>query len=142
MLWEELTMRQRLTFAILAGLAAICACSNTKQAPKGIDADGTFYIACRGFVTVSGNLQEGYEVRFTDASGLDHDVRGIHKLEIADLPDKKVCGAAEGNDSEAKKDEARKSDVSEACRQARANGTAMKWNEKEKKFDINPVCEE
>ena len=37
--------------------------------------------------------------------------------------------------------EVKKSDVSEACEQARANGTAMKWNERDKKYDINPVCE-
>lgn len=131
-------MKRFLTFATLVTLATICACSDTKNAPKGIDADGTIYIACKGFVTVSGNMQEGYEVRFTDASGLDHDVRGIHKLEISDLLDKKICGAADNKgDSEAKKN-----DVSEACKQARANGTGVKWNDEKKKFEINPVCEE
>lgn len=129
-------------FAVFMTFVVSCGCDNTKSAPKGIDADGTVYIACKGLVSVSGNMQEGYEVRFTDASGLDHDVRGIHKLEIQDLPDKKVCGASESGDSEAKKDDANKNDVSEACKQARANGTAMHWNEKEQKFDINPVCEE
>jgi hypothetical protein len=131
-------MKLVLTFAVVAALTTICACNDTKRAPQGIDADGTIYVACRGFVTISGNLQEGYEIRFTDASGNDHDVRGIHKLEVSDLPDKTVCPAAEGKtDTETKKN-----DVSEACKQARANGTALKWNEKQRKFDINPVCEQ
>jgi len=92
--------------------------------------------ACRGYVTISGNMQEGYEVRFTDDSGLDHDVRGIHKLEISDLPDKSLCKQITSNgESGAKKD-----GVSDACKEARANGTAMKWNEAKKTFDINPVC--
>jgi hypothetical protein len=123
--------------ALLVTLATICGCSDTKNAPKGIDADGTIYIACKGFVNISGNMQQGYEIRFTDASGLDHDLRGIHKLEISDLPNRTVCGAAE-----AQKSAESHKDVSEACKQARANGTATKWNEKEQKFDINPVCEE
>jgi hypothetical protein len=112
------------------------ACNDVKDAPKGIDADGTTYIACRGYVTISGNMQEGYEVRFTDDSGLDHDVRGIHKLEVEDLPDKSLCKTT------ASKSESNGSSngVSEACKQARANGTAMKWNEGKKAFDINPVC--
>jgi hypothetical protein len=125
-----------------------CACSDMKQAPKGIDADGTTYIACRGFVTVSGNLQEGYQVRFTDESGLDHDVRGIHKLEILDLPDKTVCGQTK---TEAGETGARETNgevqpqpkgVNEACKKARANGTNEVWNEAQKKYEINPVCEQ
>jgi hypothetical protein len=89
-------------------------------------------------------MQEGYEVRFTDASGLDHDVRGIHRLEVSDLPDPKLCVEAKSAaPAETKSDTTpKKNDVSEACKQARANGTAMKWNEREKKFDINPVCED
>ena len=137
-------MKRLPTVIVLAALANLCSCNDTKNAPKGIDADGTLYFACKGFVSVSGNLQEGYEVRFTDAAGLDHDVRGIHRVEIADLPDKKICKNAENSNSDATdggKPET-KTDVSEACKQARANGTAMRWDEKEKKYYINPVCEE
>lgn len=124
-------------------LIFVWGCSDTKNAPKGIDADGTVYIACRGFVMISGNMQQGYEVRFTDADGLDHDVRGIHKLEVQDFPNNAVCGAVGGKTSnEPKEKPESQKDVNEACKQARANGTAMKWNEKDQKFDINPVCEE
>jgi hypothetical protein len=131
------------TIVALVILATTCACSDTKHAPQGIDADGTIYVACSGFVTISGNMQEGYEIRFTDASGLDHDVRGIHRLEVADLPDAKLCAGTKTDTAAGKSDiESKKNDVSEACKQARANGTAMKWNEHEKKFDINPECEE
>jgi len=125
------------TFAGLVILATTLACNDTKNAPKGIDADGSVYIACKGFVTVSGNMQQGYEVRFTDAQGLDHDVRGIHKLEISDLPDKTLCGATDG-----KSDSQLHEDVNEACKQARASGNAMNWNEKEQRFEINPVCKQ
>ena len=129
--------------ACIIALMAVLGCSDTKNAPKGIDADGTVYIACRGFVTISGNMQQGYEVRFTDANGLDHDVRGIHKLEVQDLPNNAACGAVESKASnESKEKPEPQKDVNEACKQARANGTAMKWNEKDQKFDINPVCEE
>jgi hypothetical protein len=137
-------MKMLLACAVLVSLAPIYACSDTKHAPQGIDADGTIYVACSGFVTVSGNMQEGYEVRFTDASGLNHDVRGIHRLEVTDLPDVKLCAGAKTDTAAGTKSDAesKKNDVSEACKQARANGTAMKWNEQEKKFDINPVCED
>lgn len=127
--------RLRGIFGLALTLTAISACNDVKEAPKGIDADGTIYIACRGYVTVSGNMQEGYEVHFTDDSGLDHDVRGIHKLEISDLPEKSLCKQTSNGEFGAKKD-----GVSDACKEARANGTAMKWNEAKKTFDINPVC--
>ena len=43
-------MKRFLTLAVLVTLAAICACNDAKEAPKWIDADGTTYVACRGFV--------------------------------------------------------------------------------------------
>src|SRR5712692_3441511 len=101
-------MKRVPTFAVLVTLAMIFGCDDTKQAPKGIDADGRVYVACKGFVRISGNLQEGYQVHFTDASGSDHDVRGIHKLEVEDLPDKTVCAVAES------KADAEKGNVPEA----------------------------
>jgi hypothetical protein len=122
--------------------AALCACTDAKQAPKGIDADGTAYLACKGLVTISGNMQQGYEIRFTDALGMDHDVRGIHKLEVADLPDKKACAETRTDDGATDSNASKKDSVSEACKQARANGTSTKWNEQKQEFEVNPACEE
>jgi hypothetical protein len=136
-------MKRFVTLATSAILATFCGCSDTKEAPKGIDADGTIYVACRGLVTISGNMQEGYEIRFTDVLGMDHDVRGIHKLEVADLPDKSVCEPTKADGSSSKGVATPTKDaVSEACKEARANGTSTKWNEEKQKFEINPVCEQ
>jgi hypothetical protein len=130
-------MREFANIVLLSVVIAVtCACNDMKDAPKGIDADGTIYIACKGYVAISGNMQQGYEVRFTDASGLDHDVRGILKLEVSDLPDVKLCKAAESKSNAGAKEDG----VSEECNQARANGTALKWNDGKKQFDVNPVC--
>jgi hypothetical protein len=49
-------------FAVLAILVTFSACSDIQNAPKIIDADGTLYMACKGFITISGNLQQGYEM--------------------------------------------------------------------------------
>jgi hypothetical protein len=129
-------MRQFTLFAVLGVLATLCACSDMKNAPKVIEADGTPYLACSGFVTISGNAQQGYEIRFTDAAGKDHDVRGIHQLDVADPPDSKLCGQYKTDGNAISK----RDDVSEECKQARANGTSMKWNDEKKKYEINPVC--
>ena len=48
-------MKRIPTFAVLVALATICACDDVKQAPKWIDADGTVYVACRGFVRITAN---------------------------------------------------------------------------------------
>jgi len=132
-------MKRVPTFAVLVTLATICACDDTKQAPKGIDADGRVYVACSGFVRISGNMQEGYQVHFTDASGSEHDVRGIHKLEVEDLPDKTVCAQSKAHVEKGDVAEP-KDNVSEACKEARANGTNLKWNDQTKTFDANPAC--
>jgi hypothetical protein len=66
--------------------------SNEMKAPKAISADGVAYLACRGQVSVTiegGGLLGGadiYQISFIDAAGLFHNLRGIHKVEISDIP--------------------------------------------------------
>jgi hypothetical protein len=137
-------MNRGLQIGLFATLVLSFGCNDIKSSPKAIDADGTIYLACTGLVRISGSLQQGYEVSFTDASGLEHDVRGIRKLEISDLPTKTACGNEEHPSSDAAAhdgSEKKKDGVSEACEQARANGTSMKWNEDKKRWDVNPVCQ-
>ncbi len=61
-------------------------------APKVINADGQTYLACRDQISVTaegGGLlgsSDIFRISFTDASGLSHTLRGVHKLEISDIP--------------------------------------------------------
>jgi hypothetical protein len=62
------------------------------DAPKVINADGETYLACRGQVSVNsegGGLfgsADIFKVSFTDVAGLSHTLRGIHKVQISDVP--------------------------------------------------------
>lgn len=135
-----------LTLLIVFTISTLtCACSDVKQAPKLIDADGDVHVACSGFVTISGDVQQGYEVRFTDDDGSSHDLRGIHKLEVSDPPDgndfcPKQKKASSSSAAPAQNNFTSDSGVSEACKQARARGESMKWNEQTKKWEVSAVC--
>ena len=84
-------MRKPLVVAL--PILAICwaGCGTPHQTPKAIEADGQSYVACSGMLWVEDNSGLGgaanYEIKFTDANGTDHDIRGVKKLEITDLPD-------------------------------------------------------
>jgi hypothetical protein len=57
-----------------------------------IDADGDTYLACTNLVWIGedgGGLLGGstsFKVSFTDYNGLDHQIRGIKKLSVSDVP--------------------------------------------------------
>ena len=73
-------------------LAFLCGCGVPHQTPKLIVADGSTYAACQNtlWVSSSSGLLGGdtsYEIKFTDADGIDHDIRGIKRLEMTDLPE-------------------------------------------------------
>jgi len=78
----------------LLGVVAIAGCgipptaslTSTYSAPKFIKADKEQYFACGGKVQVTESSSGLLEIQFTDANGMDHDVRGIKKLELIDPP--------------------------------------------------------
>jgi hypothetical protein len=53
-----------------------------------IVADGTPYFACKGLVWTDSNGwgEKTYEVKFTEADGIEKDIRGIKHLEISGVP--------------------------------------------------------
>jgi hypothetical protein len=81
------------TFAVLAASFSLSSCGSDMlpdNAPKLIDADGSAYVACEGFVWVStqdgGSGGASYSVKFTEKDGVSRDLRGIRKLDISDVP--------------------------------------------------------
>lgn len=84
-------LTEGLFFVLLAVVFSLSCDSDLlpENAPKIIDADGQIFLACEGSIRVSS--QEGasgasYSIRFTEKGGLAHDVRGIKKLHISDIP--------------------------------------------------------
>ena len=68
---------------------------SVKESPQLIEADGQTYVACRDPVYLSneggGGLLGGggettFRVKFTDAAGLSHVIKGIKKLHVSELP--------------------------------------------------------
>ena len=61
-------------------------------APKVIEADGTSYMACSGFVHVSSDSpwfggETTYSLSFTDAAKTDMILKGVHKIVISSVPE-------------------------------------------------------
>jgi hypothetical protein len=61
--------------------------------PKRVEADGITYLACQGVLwlpnerwVVGDTEAQGYEVRFRDAHGVDHELHRVRMLRISDLP--------------------------------------------------------
>ena len=61
--------------------------------PKRIEADGMVYLACQGVLwlpnerwVVGDTEAVGYEVRYRDARGIDHELHKVKMLRISDLP--------------------------------------------------------
>ena len=72
-------------------VGVLACCGTPHETPKLIAADGTTYYACRNLVWVSSSSgllggETVYEIKFTDADGGGHDIRGIKHLEMSDIP--------------------------------------------------------
>ena len=72
--------------------AMLASCRPRDTGPKLIEADGVSYTACGGAVSVldDSNPKDpetwSYEVWFTDARGVNHELRRVRKLRITSLP--------------------------------------------------------
>jgi hypothetical protein len=80
------------TGALFSLLLVLSGCGVPHSAPKLMDADGTSYAACRDLIWVnekSGLLggETTYDITFTDADGVGHDIRGIKHLTMTDIPE-------------------------------------------------------
>jgi hypothetical protein len=60
--------------------------------PKLIEADGVSYAACGGVISVLDDSNQrdpetwSYDVRFTDARGVNHELKKVRNLRITSLP--------------------------------------------------------
>lgn len=61
---------------------------NHKQAPLFVEADGQSYLVCSGFVDIStpDDKDGTYGLRFTDATGTSHDIRGVKRFHTSTMP--------------------------------------------------------
>jgi hypothetical protein len=86
---EKRNMKTIILATVFVLSASIAGCVNINSAPKIISANQgqQFAVACSGFVIVSGDQQSGYEVRFTDYKGQEHDWRGLHDVQIDEDPE-------------------------------------------------------
>jgi hypothetical protein len=88
---------------VITSTATLTACSNipngTSLAPKTIEADGNYYVACSGFITVyqpsrdvADSSQKTYEITFTDDYGKAQDLRRIKSFVVL-RPDENEAGS-------------------------------------------------
>ena len=74
---------------VVCVLTASSGCATWKESQQVIEADGETFVACRDLVWIenetSGGLLGGgdltFRVKFTDAAGLSHIIKGIKKLQ-------------------------------------------------------------
>jgi hypothetical protein len=72
--------------------AMLASCSPGDIGPKLIEADGVSYTACGGVISVLDDSNQrdpetwSYDVRFTDAGRVNHELRRVGKLRITSLP--------------------------------------------------------
>jgi hypothetical protein len=96
-----MTMRRNTTMCacalLFAASGAMVSCGDSvKESPQWIEADGQTYVACRDSVYLSneggggglfgGGGETTFRVKFTDAAGLSHVIKGIKKLHVSELP--------------------------------------------------------
>lgn len=85
-------------FCIVA--AVLASCRARDMGPRLIEADGVNYTACGGVISMldDGNQRDSetwsYDVRFTDARGVNHELKSVRNLRITSLPPHSAaCGA-------------------------------------------------
>jgi len=77
---------------IVSGLALVACGDSMKEPPQMIDADGQTFLACGTdsvYITNESAWFGGettFRVKFSDANGLSHVIKGIRKLHVAQLP--------------------------------------------------------
>jgi hypothetical protein len=83
------------TVVIVSIIVTLVSPHSTHRAggPKRIEADGMVYLACQGVLwlpnerwVVGDTEAVGYEVRYRDARGIDHELHKVRMLRISDLP--------------------------------------------------------
>jgi hypothetical protein len=90
----------------ITSAATLTACANIpggmNSAPKVIEADGTSYVACSGFITVyqpsrdvADSSQKTYEITFTDDYGKAQDLKRVKSYSIL-KPDQNEAGSPTG----------------------------------------------
>jgi hypothetical protein len=90
----------------ITSAATLTACANIpggmNAAPKIIEADGTFYVACSGFITVyqpsrdvADSSQKTYEITFTDDYGKEQDLKRVKSYSVL-RPDQNEAGSPPG----------------------------------------------
>ena len=76
---------------IAVGLSAITCGDSMKQPPQMIEADGNTFFACGSdtiYITNEGAWFGGettFRLKFTDANGLSHVIKGVRKLHVSEL---------------------------------------------------------
>jgi hypothetical protein len=90
-------MRQ-LPILAIAVLAFVNCGDSTKNPPQMIEADGERFVACGTdpvYVSNEGSNETTFRVKFTDANGMSHVIKGIRKLHVTQLPKStSACQAA------------------------------------------------
>jgi hypothetical protein len=60
-----------------------------KEPPQLIEADGQTFVACGSdsvYISNEGSGEPAFRVKFTDAAGLSHVIKGVKKLHVSQLP--------------------------------------------------------
>ena len=90
------TTRIRAQAFLIGTVIATVSCGDSmKEPPQFIEADGQTYVACRDTLYISneggaewfgGGGETTFRIKFTDAAGLSHVIKGIKKLHVSELP--------------------------------------------------------
>ncbi|HEV3482616.1 MAG TPA: hypothetical protein VGR97_09840 [Candidatus Acidoferrales bacterium] len=72
--------------------AILASCRPHDIGPRLIEADGASYTACGGVLSMLDDSNQrdpetwSYDVRFTDARGVNHELKSVRNLKITSLP--------------------------------------------------------
>jgi hypothetical protein len=73
----------------LAGLVFVGCGDSAKEPPQLIEADGQTFVACGTdpvYISNEGSIETTFRVKFTDAGGFSHVIKGIRKLHVTQMP--------------------------------------------------------
>jgi hypothetical protein len=85
---QKWPMRQLGILAVAVLALGSCG-DSTKEPPQMIEADGQTFVACGTepvYISNEGSNETTFRVKFTDAAGMSHVVKGIRKLHVTQLP--------------------------------------------------------